>query len=124
MLRLTLLRPVKSRGRDGGAPHDDEKLAGIAQNLREMCNGDLRLRTMAHFCPPDCCKATGRKNRRMVAVERTTMALSDAWFNGLGCQCAQSKWYTFEPVLSQQVGGMLWCQVLPRAVQRVGYADE
>ena len=119
LLNLSLLRPLKIRGREGGAAHDEEQLLGIAGKLKQMCNGDLRARTLTHFCPAGCCYATGIKSRRAIAVEKTVAALSDAWFNGLGSQCSKNKWYTFEPVLTKQLGGMLWSNVLPRAVLRM-----
>jgi len=119
IIKATLLRPLRCRGRMDGASRSEERLLIVAENLRKGPNGAWWLRRLTHFCPSlACCAATDTVSRRQVAVQKTTSSIADAFYEELGQQVSMNKWWSMSPCLGRQAGGISCCGVLPRNHER------
>ena len=106
ILQLTLLRSLRVRGRDDGEAKHETKLNTLADGLRSTVNGAWWTKRVQHYCKDlSCCAPTERLTRKEVATQRCTAAIADAFFEDLGGEISENKWWTLGPTLARQAGG-------------------
>ena len=111
LLRLTVLRPIHSRGRTSGMAVNEDKLRRQALQLAECLNGDWRRPLTTHYCPGlHCCRDERHCADRIVSL------LIEIFLDSLHtCSPSSNKWWTFEPSMVPVVGLMSCHQLLQRA---------
>ena len=54
VLRLTLRRPLHTKGRQQSEGHDEKWIESLCTTIQSLANGDIRLSCVSHFCQ-GCC---------------------------------------------------------------------
>ncbi len=102
---FTHLRPLFTKGRDGGQQVNEEFLLDINQRLLDDCHGDVRLPQVVHFSkgPED-------------SPRKAALRIADALLSGMVerfCKSppSTSKWWTFEKTLAPSTALLHLCGV-------------
>ncbi len=113
MLKLTLLRHFRTRGRakvgESPTPNDDERCRHLERKLLESFKCDTRLRKFGHHSP------NAGQSMRQISTH-AALAVTEAFLDGLELKPSASKWWALEPTQTKNCGLATTCKLF----QRVG----
>ena len=110
VLRLTLLRPLHTKGRSNSEVRGEAFLLHTRQRLCGLLNGDVRRNRVTHYCR-GCCNGYEDCARKIMDV------LLVAFLEQLGSVLpSTNKWWTYEPAMVPATALLLLHGLLQRAV--------
>lgn len=102
--------------RSGG----DEHARRQASEFLRLLNGDLRAPCIQHYCyEPGCCTTWDGRRSPDIAAKRISALLKEVFLSAMGSNLpSATRWYTFVPHLSLQLGSLCCHSWLPRLLRR------
>ena len=110
MLKLTLLRHERTRGRarhDESKPNDDLRLRYLEDKLVDSYRCDTRLDRFQYYSP------NTELSIRQIATN-ASLAMTEGFLEGMEVRPSTSKWWTLEPSLTRACGMSTTCNIFRR----------